>query len=56
VDEIKMLGSTGVKAEAIIAQIKETNAKFTPQDISAAQQANPPLDPSVIKCMQDNLR
>ncbi len=56
VEEIKMLSSSGVKAETLIAQIKETNSKFSPQDIDAAQQANPPVDPEVIKCMKNNLR
>ncbi|MGD0814026.1 MAG: tetratricopeptide repeat protein [Verrucomicrobiota bacterium] len=56
VDEIKTLSSSGVKAETLIAQIKETNSKFISQDIAAAQQANPAVDPEVIKCMQNNLR
>jgi TPR repeat protein len=56
VDEIKTLSSSGVKAEAVIAQIKETNSKFSSQDLASAQQAKPAVDPEVIKCMAANLR
>ena len=56
VDDIKDAASSGVKADKIIAMIKETSSKFSQQDIDAAQQANPPVDPDVIKCMKDNLR
>jgi TPR repeat protein len=56
VDEIKEQGSQGFKADSIVANIKETNSKFSPQDIAAAEQADPPLDAEVIKCMKDNLR
>jgi TPR repeat protein len=55
-DEIKELSRAGVKADTLIAQIKTTNSRFSAQDIAIAQQAEPPLDPSVIKCMKDNVR
>ena len=54
VDEIKELGGSGVKAEVIIAEITKSHSRFSPQDITAAQQAG--LDPDVIKCMQGSLR
>jgi TPR repeat protein len=54
VDEIKELGSAGVKADTLTEQIKSTNSKFSPQDVAAAQQAN--IDPTVIECMKENPR
>jgi len=54
VDQIKVLSRAGVKADTLTDQIKQTNSKFSAQDIAAAQQAN--VDPSVIECMKDNLR
>jgi TPR repeat protein len=55
-DEIKLLSSSGVKPETLIAEIGETHARFSPQDIDAAQQANPAVDPTVIQCMKNNAR
>ena len=55
-DEIKALIGSGVKADSLIDQIKSTNSKFTTQDIAAAQQANPPVDPAIIECMKANVR
>ena len=52
VDEIKELSSAGVKADALIGQIKTTNSKFSAQDIAVAQQAN--VDPKVIECMKSH--
>ncbi len=54
VDDIKALTSAGVKPEAIINAIKESKpATYSAADIQAAQQATPPVDPSVIACMQN---
>lgn len=54
VDDIKALTAAGVKPEAIINAIKESQAAaYSPADIDAARQANPPVDPTVIACMQN---
>jgi hypothetical protein len=54
VDDIKALTSAGVKPDAIIEAIKESQAPpYSAGDIQAAQQANPPVDPSVIAYMQN---
>jgi hypothetical protein len=54
VDDIKALTAAGVKSDAIIKAIKESNAPaYSPADIAAAQQANPPVDPSVVAFMQN---
>ena len=54
VDDIKALTSAGVKPDAIISAIKESQAPaYSPADIQAAQQASPPVDPSVIAYMQN---
>jgi outer membrane lipoprotein SlyB len=52
VDDIKALASAGVKKDAITQEIEVSKAKFSPQDIAAAQQAN--LDPAVIECMKSH--
>ncbi len=54
VDDIKALTAAGVKPEAIINAIKESKpGTYSSADIQAAQQANPPVDPSVIAYMQN---
>jgi predicted lipid-binding transport protein (Tim44 family) len=54
VDDIKALTAAGVKPDAIIQAIKESRASaYGPSDIQAAQQASPPVDPSVIAYMQN---
>lgn len=53
VDQIKELSSAGVKADTIISQIKTTNSRFSAQDIALAQQASPPIDPTVIAYMKN---
>ena len=54
VDDIKALTAAGVKPEAIINAIKESKpGAYSAADIQAAQQANPPVDPSVIECMKN---
>ena len=53
VDDIKALAAAGVKPDAIIQEIKQSNATYTPAQIEAAQQANPPVDSSVIAYMQN---
>jgi predicted lipid-binding transport protein (Tim44 family) len=54
VDDIKALTAAGVKPQAIIQAIKESKpAAYSAADIQAAQQANPPVDQSVIACMQN---
>jgi hypothetical protein len=54
VDDIKALTAAGVKPDAINKEIEISQSKFSPQDIAAAQQANPPIDPAVIACMQSH--
>ncbi len=54
VDDIKALTAAGVKKEAITQELKISKSKFSPQDIAAAQQATPPVDPEVIAYMKDN--
>ena len=54
VDDIKALTAAGVKKEAITQELKISQSKFSPQDIAAAQQANPPVDPDVIAYMKNN--
>jgi hypothetical protein len=54
VDDIEALTKAGVKPDAIISAIKESQAPpYSPADIQAAQQASPPVDPSVIAYMQN---
>jgi len=53
-NDIEALTSAGVKPDAIIKAIKESQAPpYSPGDIQAAQQASPPVDPSVIAYMQN---
>jgi outer membrane lipoprotein SlyB len=52
VDDIKALDSAGVKKEVIIAEIGRSKSTYTPADITALQQSNPNIDPSVIDCMK----
>lgn len=54
VEDIKALTAAGVKPDAITKEIDVSQSKFSAQDIAAAQQADPPIDPEVIKCMKDN--
>jgi TPR repeat protein len=54
VDEIKELSNAGVKPDTLTDQIKQTNSKFSSQDIAAAQLAK--VDPAVIECMKENSR
>lgn len=53
VDDIEAMTSAGIKADAIINAIKESKAVYSTADIEAAQQANPPVDPSVIAYMKN---
>ena len=53
-DDIKALTAAGVKPDAINKEIEISQSKFTPQDITGAQQANPPIDPAVIAYMQSH--
>ena len=52
VEDIKALTAAGVKPDAITREIDVSQSKFTPQDIAAAQQANPPVAPAVIEYMK----
>ena len=54
VDDIKALTAAGVKPDAINKQIEMSHSTFTPADISAAQRANPPIDPTVIAYMENH--
>ena len=53
VDDIKAMTGAGIKAEAIIDAIKESKAVYSADDIQAAQQASPPVDPAVIAYMKN---
>lgn len=53
VDDIKAMAGAGIKPDAIIDAIKESKATYSAADIDAAQQATPPLDPSVIAFMKN---
>ena len=53
VDDIKAMTGAGIKAEAIIDAIKESKTVYSADDIQAAQQANPPVDPAVIAFMKN---
>ncbi len=54
VDDIKALTAAGVKPDAINKEIEISQSKFCPQDIVAAQQANPPIDAAVIAYMKNS--
>ncbi len=54
VDDIKALTAAGVKPDAINKEIEISQSKFSSQDIAAAQQANPPIDPAVIEYMKSH--
>ena len=54
VDDIKALTAAGVKPDAITKEIDISQSKFSPQDIAAAQQANPPVAPEVIEYMKSH--
>ena len=54
VDDIKALAAAGLKDEVINDEIQKSNSRFSPQDIAAAQQANPPVGQNVIECMKQN--
>ncbi len=54
VDDIKALTAAGVKPDAIINAIKESKATgYDSADITAAEQASPPVDPAVIAYMRN---
>ena len=54
VDDIKALTAAGVKPDAINKEIEMSQSKFSPQDIAAAQQANPPIDATIIEYMRSH--
>jgi hypothetical protein len=54
ITDIEALTAAGVKPDAIIQAIKDSKASaYGPADITAAQQANPPVDPTVIAYMKN---
>ncbi len=53
-DDVKALASAGVKPDVIIKEIENSKAVYSQQDIASAQQATPPIDPSVIDCMKNH--
>ena len=53
VDDIKAMTAAGIKPQAIIDAIKESKTAYSPADIDAVQQANPPVDPTVISYMKN---
>jgi hypothetical protein len=52
VEDIKALTAAGVKADAIKQEIRVSGSTFSAQDVVAAQQANPPVDPAVLDYMK----
>jgi len=54
VDDIKALTAAGVKPDAITKEIDISQSKFSPQDITTAQQANPPVNADVIAYMKNH--
>ena len=54
VDDIKALTTAGVKKDVIIQEIGESKTVYSPSDISAAQQVNPPIAQEVIECMKNH--
>ena len=54
VDDIKALTKSGVKPDAITKEIDISQSKFSQADITAAQQANPAIDPAVIAYIQSH--
>lgn len=52
--DIKALTAAGVKPDVISKEIDVSKSSFTPQDIAQAQQASPPIDPSVIEMMKSH--
>lgn len=53
-NDIKALTAAGVKPDVIKKEIDMSQSKFTSQDIASAQQANPPIDASVIDDMKSH--
>ena len=52
VEDIKVLTAAGVANDVIIEDIGESKAVYSPADITAVQQANPPVDQAVIHYMK----
>jgi hypothetical protein len=52
VDDVKAMSSAGIKPDVIVAEIGTSKSNFKASDITAAQAATPPVDPSVIDCMK----
>lgn len=52
VEDVKALAAAGVKPEVIIDEIGKSKSVYSQQDIAMAQQANPPVDPSVLDFMK----
>ena len=53
VTDITAMTAAGIKPDAIIDEIKESKGTYTAAAISAAQQATPPVDATVIACMKN---
>jgi hypothetical protein len=53
VSDIEAMTGAGIKPDAIIDAIKESKTTYTDADIQSAQQATPPVDPSVIAFMKN---
>ena len=52
-DDIKNMVAAGIKPDAIIDAIKESKATYSQQDVTAAQQVTPALDPTIIAFMKN---
>ncbi len=52
VDDIKALGSAGVKKEVVIAEIERSKSVYTQADLTALRQSNPNIDPAIIESMK----
>lgn len=55
-EDIKALAAAGVKPDVIIKEIENSKAMFGPQDIAAAEQANPPMAASILDFMKSRTR
>jgi hypothetical protein len=53
--DVKNMASAGIKEDVICDEITQSKATYTAQDIAAAQQASPALDPNVIACMKQHM-
>jgi hypothetical protein len=53
--DVKNMASAGIKEDVICDEIAQSKATYTAQDIAAAQQSSPAIDPNVIACMKQHM-